>query len=254
MIINGDSREVLKRIKDNSVDLVFSSPPYADIHHYTDNNPKEIGYGQKIDDYINSMAEVFNECGRILKPTGNLWINIMDVMREGRVVRLSEMLIEKMKLPLIERVIWDLRNKMPNIHKHFLANKYEFILHFAKTTDYAFYPEEVRQPLSEWGKKDKRKWKYNPKGSWLGNVWTISATHLPNPVHPAMFPQKLVKRILNGWTQKGDIVMDPFLGSGQCGIVCAEMGREFIGIDVSKKYCKIAQERIRQVERQKRLF
>ncbi|MBT9164554.1 MAG: DNA adenine methyltransferase YhdJ [candidate division WS2 bacterium] len=238
ILVLSDCLKILPLIPDETISLIVTSPPYWNIHKY--NNGNEIGYGQSLDEYIFSMENVFKQFHRILKQSGNVIFNIMDVQRSNNLVRLSDLIIDISPLKLRQRIIWYIPNKMPVVNDRYLVNKYEQLLHFIKSDSYVFNPDSLRLPKSIWAKKDKRKWKFNEKGALLGNVWEIPAVHLENPPHPARFPEKIVSLCIEGWSNKGDLVLDPFLGSGTTSFVAKRLCRKYIGIEVNKNYLNTA--------------
>lgn len=232
----GDCLDILPNIPDNSIDLIWFSPPYWNIHKYT-NSDKEIGFNQSLEEYINSMIKIAEESKRILKDTGNFVINIMDLVRNNRPVLLSHYFIEKFPLIYIQGIIWYISNKAPVSSNRRFVNKFEWILHFAKTDNYYFNKDIVRIP-SKWAEIDKRKWKYNKKGKCPGNVWFIPALRIPNSIHKAAFPQELCRKIIKCFSKEKDIVLDPMAGIGNTIIAARNLDRNYIGIELSEKYYK----------------
>lgn len=242
----GDSLELIKQVPPNSVDLVWFSPPYWNIHKYTDSD-KEIGFGQELEDYIESLVIIQKESNRILKPHGNLVINIMDIVRKNKPIFLSDMLIKEFEMPLIERIVWLIRNKMPVASEVRFSNKFEWILHFAKTGDrYYFNKDGVREPHSHYAAKDKRKWKWNSKGKCPGNVWDIPAYRVSgkNKFHVAGFPIQLCDRVIKCWCPDDGTVLDPFNGGGTTTLSAVRQDKNYIGFDLDQKCCDIAVHRI----------
>lgn len=236
-----DCIDFMKGIPDNYINLIVTSPPYWNIHKYNKGN--EIGFGQTLKQYIASLEKIFVQFKRITKDNGNILFNIMDCMRNGKLIRLSDLIINISPLELKERIIWYIPNKMPVTQNKYLVNKYEWLLHFVKSDNYVFNVDEMRRP-SKYSKIDKREWKYNPKGKLLENVWEIPAKHLPNPVHPAMFPLEIPLRCIKAWSNINDMILEPFAGSGNTLIACKELGRKYIGIEINPEYCEIARRRI----------
>jgi len=236
-IYHGDCREILPQLP--KVDLVLTSPPYWDLHKYSDEE-QEIGFGQSLTDYLTAIGDCFHQMSCLLNDGANVWLNIMDCWRDGKLVPLGDYIIKLSPLKLIEKVIWYIPNKMPVVNECHLVNKFEWLLHFVLSNDYTFCPNAVRLQRSEWAKEDKRTWKYNPNGALLGNVWEIPALHIPDPEHPAMFPQKLASRCILGWSNPDDLVLDPFLGSGTTCYCAKKLNRYSIGIEIEERYCEIA--------------
>lgn len=191
----GNNLDLIEEVSDNSIDLVFYSPPYFDTHRYGESS-KEIGHGQDLRQYLESMAQLNRACARVLKPTGNLVINVMDLVREGRPLPLADWLIDDVAtrldrdcnavtvasddapFHLIQKIIWFIVNKMPVASDRRFCNKFEWILHLAKDpADYYFNLDAVRAPHGKWGAIDakKRPEKWNPLGKNPGNDWSFAA-------------------------------------------------------------------------------
>lgn len=244
-VYQGDCLSLVKQLPDNSVDLIFYSPPYFDVHKYTDSTA-EIGRGQKLDAYIDSMGQLNDECARVLSPTGNLVINIMDLVREGRPVSLGDMLIQKSKLLYIERIVWFIRNKMPVASERRFSNKHEWLIHLSKSDKYFFDKTPVREPHSHYAAKDKRKWKWNANGKCPGNVWDIPAYRVSGKrkFHVAAFPIGLAERVIKCWSPPGGLVLDPFMGSGTTAVAAKSLGRNWIGFELLEKNVNTTNDRI----------
>jgi DNA modification methylase len=243
----GNSLDLIKDVSSESVDLVWFSPPYWDLHKYTDNK-SEIGYYQSLEEYLNSLVEIQKESMRILKPSGNLVINIMDIVRKNVPIFLSDELIKRFEMPFIERIVWSIRNKMPVASKVRFVNKMEWILHFAKYRDgYYFDKDSVREPHSHYAAKDKRKWKWNANGKCPGNLWDIPAYRVSgkNKFHVAGFPIELCNRVISCWCPEGGTVLDPFNGGGTSTLSAAKLKRNYIGFDLDPKSCEIADYRVK---------
>ena len=245
-IVHADCRDILPLIPDKSIDLVLTSPPYWDLHKYSDQE-KEIGFGQSLKTYLAAIENCFHQLYPLLKDDANVWFNIMDCWRDGNLIPLGDLIIKSSPMNLVEKVIWYIPNKMPIVNERHLVNKFEWLLHFKKSDGYYFNADVLRLPRSEWAEKDKRTWKYNLNGALLGNVWEIPAIHIPNPEHPAMFPQMLANRCISGWTKTENLILDPFLGSGTTAYCAKKLGRKCIGIEIEEKYCEIAAKRCSQM-------
>ena len=244
-IICGDCIEEMKKLPDESVDLIWFSPPYWDLHKYS-KSKKEKGYGQTFDEYILSLKKVSEQGKRILKKDGNFIINIMDIVRKNKPMLLSTYCIKNFDLIFIERIVWFIKNKMPVASNRRFVNKFEWVLHFSKSENYYFNKDSIRLPHSIYAKKDKRKW--NKKGKCPGNVWFIEAYRVSgkNKYHVAGFPIKLCEMVIKCWSKPNDLVLDPFVGSGTTAVACKQLGRKFIGIDISPEYCEMARKRLQQ--------
>jgi len=247
-IVCGDCLELMKQLPDGCVDLVVTDPPYWDLHGY---GGEGIGKNQNYEDYIESLWNVHKELFRITADDGSYFLNIMDLRRNERILRISHRMIHQAQREgwqLADEITWFVPNKMSSPSDRFLVNKKETILHFVKTSHFFFEKSPIRISHSDWAKGDKRAWKYRRDGKCPGNVWVISAHHLPNPEHPAMFPIQIPRRCILGWSRPDSITLDPFIGSGRTAVAAKQLNRRFIGFEINESYCKIARERLKQEE------
>ncbi len=271
-----DARHLCDIVKKPIIDVVITSPPYADIKNYGTRN--QIGYGQHYErEYLPSLEKVFGQVFKITKNSGALWI-VVDTFRRNRQVRLLPFdiasICKKVGWTLSDIIIWDKGKTLPWSHKGRLRNVFEYILFFTKSEKYKYYVDRIKDPidLKEWWVKYPER--YSLGGKIPSNVWRI-----PIPVqgswaqdavrHFCPFPPELVERILLLTTDKGDVVLDPFAGSG---IVLAQalcMQRKFLGFDTSGRYVryfktkvlpvirrqwKETQKEMRQLERRRKVF
>jgi DNA modification methylase len=200
-----------------------------------------------MDVYLGELSIIGKELYRITK--NSLFLNIMEVRHNGQASNLVGLLIEdykKIGWLIKNKIIWFIPNKMPTIGNDFLANKFEYCLHFAKHNDVVFNKDALRIPQTKEALKDKRKWKYNNKGRDIGNIWILPALHLPNPPHKTMFPLKLPLNAIKLLSDKFDTILDLFMGSGTTLIACEQLERNSIGIEISKEYCKLAYQRLQK--------
>lgn len=250
--IKGNCLEQLKNIRSESVDLVFYSPPYWNLHKYGDDEG-EIGFNQTYSEYLESMVQVTKECRRILKDNGNYVVNIMDLVRNNIPIMISNDFIHRFtneaEMIFVERIVWHIKNKMPVASDKRFCNKMEWILHFSKTDAYYFDKDSVREPHSEYAAKDKRKWKWNSKGKCPGNNWNIPAYRVSgkNKNHVAGFPEALCDRVIKCWCPENGTVLDPFAGSGTTGISAVKNKRSCILIEKEQKYYDVIRKRFSEL-------
>lgn len=235
-LILGDCLNKLKELKDNSIDLVVTSPPYnkkglSGKSKVGNNVWKKfnIDYNEYGDDmneveYQLWMIEVLNELYRVIKPNGSIFFNHKPRRYDNKVI-LPSTFIEKSKLNLYQLIIWNRKNS-PNIRKDVLLPNTEHIYWLTKGK-----PSTYKENLEK---------QYNTE------VWEISVEKQKE--HPAPFPTQLVKNCINLTTLQNDIVLDPFMGSGTTGEVCVHTNRNFIGIEMDKKYIKISKKRIESAQ------
>lgn len=239
-IICGDSEDILKGINNNTVDLIFTSPPYnfgIDYEKYIDSN----FWG----DYLDKLFSIFDECIRILKFGGRIIINIQPLFSDYIPIHhiISNYFMNK-KLIWKGEIIWEKNNynckytswgswKSPS--SPYLKYTWEFIEVFCKGD------------LKHDGNSNNIDIKADEFKEWVLAKWSIGPEkNMKKFDHPAMFPEKLVERVLKLFSYKDDIVLDPFNGVGTTTLVSSLLNRNYLGIDISEKYCKIAQERIQK--------
>ncbi|EGO6012984.1 DNA-methyltransferase [Enterococcus faecalis] len=257
IIANEDSLEFMKSLPDNSVDLIISSPPY--------NVGKEYEDKVTLDEYLAFQKEIISEIYRILKPTGNVAWEVGNYIDNKEVYPLDILfypIFKELGFKLRNRIIWRFGH---GLHaKLRFSGRYETILWFSKSDEYTFNLDPVRIPSKYPGKRHykgnkKGELSGNPKGKnpedvwdiilqdWEEEVWNIvnvKANHVEKTEHPAQFPIELVDRLILALSNSGDTVLDPFGGSGSTLISAVKNSRKGISIDLSKKYTKIADDRL----------
>lgn len=232
-IILGDSLNEMKLIESNSVDCIVTSPPYnkkglmggkkklgnqiwkkfnIDYSSYDDNLAES--------DYCDWMVEVLDEMYRIIKPNGSIFFNHKP-RRHNNKVFLPTDFIYKSKLDIYQLIIWN-RMSSPNIRKDVLLPCTEHIYWLSKGK-----PKTYKESLNK---------------DFHSEIWTINPDR--GSQHPAPFPEKLVENCLLLTTEVGDLVLDPFLGSGTTSKVAKNLGRNVIGIELDENYYKIALNRL----------
>lgn len=256
-IINQDSLEYLKKLKDNSIDLIVTSPPY--------NVGKEYETKTSLQLYLDSIIPIIDEVIRVLKPTGNIAWQVGNYIHSKEVYPLDIYYYDIFKqrgLKLRNRIIWHFGH---GLHaKTRFSGRYETILWFSKSDDYTFNLDPVRVPSKYPNKKNykgknKGKLSGNPKGKnpedvwevlqndWENEIWNIvnvKSNHVEKTIHPAQFPIELADRLVLALSNENDIVLDPFGGVGTTLISAVKNNRIGISIDTNDQYCKVAQERL----------
>ena len=250
-IIIGDSREMIE-IKNNSIDLIITSPPYWHIKDYEVEG--QIGYGQSLHQYLKDLYRVWKECYRILKPGRRLCINIGDQFARSiiygryKIIPLHAEFIaqcEDIGFDYMGAIIWQKKTTMnttgganvmgsyPYPPNGMIEIDYEFILIFKKPGK----GKKVSKEIKEKSKLTKEEWKEYFYGHWyFGGAKQIG--------HEAMFPEELPKRLIKMYTFIGDTVLDPFLGSGTTVKVALELNRNAIGYEINKNFLDIIEEKL----------
>ena len=262
-ILQGDSAEVLKTLPDNSIDLIVTSPPYADQR-------KSTYGGISPDKYVEWFLPISEQLLRVLKPSGTFVLNIKEKVVEGeRSTYVMELILAMRKQGWLwtEEFIWHKKNSYPGKWPNRFRDAWERLLQFNKSKKFAMYQEEVMVPMGDWAKSrlknlsDTDKRRDNSKvGSGFGknisnwidrekayptNVLHL-ATECNNKKHSAAFPEELPEWFIKLFTKEGDMVLDPFAGSGTTLFVAERMGRSAIGIEIMEDYYKMIKNQLEE--------
>ena len=269
-IFHGDSAEVLKALPDNTIDLVVTSPPYADQR-------KSTYGGISTDQYVEWFLPISEQLLRVLKPTGTFILNIKEKVVNGeRSTYVMELILAMRKQGWLwtEEFIWHKKNSYPGKWPNRFRDAWERLLQFNKSKKFAMYQEEVMVPMGDWAKTRLKKLSETDKrrdtskvGSGFGknisnwvdrdkayptNVLHL-ATECNNKKHSAVFPEELPQWFMKLFTQEGDTVLDPFAGSGTTLFVAERMGRNAIGIEIMQEYYQMIKEQITLLESEPQL-
>jgi site-specific DNA-methyltransferase (adenine-specific)/site-specific DNA-methyltransferase (cytosine-N4-specific) len=261
----GDSKDVLKRLSDNSVDLIVTSPPYADQRNGT--------YGGiHHDKYVDWFLPISEQLLRVIKPTGTFVLNIKEKVVDGeRSTYVMELILEMRKQGWLwtEEFIWHKKNCYPGKWPNRFRDAWERLLQFNKDKKFHMYQDEVMVPIGDWSKSrlknlsETDKIRDNSKvgsgfgkniSNWLTrdkayptNVLHL-ATECSNKNHSAAFPEELPVWFIKLFTKENDVVLDPFMGSGTTLFVANRMKRHSIGIDNIPEYYEMVKKQIKSVE------
>ncbi len=259
----GDCKDVLKEIPTNSVNLIFTSPPYADQR-------KSTYGGIKPNEYVDWFLPISKELLRILNPKGTFVLNIKEKVVNGeRSTYVMEMILAMRKQGWLwtEEFIWHKKNSFPGKWPNRFRDAWERLLQFNKSKKFDMYQEEVMVPIGDWAKKrlknlsDTDKIRDNAKNgsgfgknvsNWLtrdkafpDNVLHL-ATECNNKKHSAAFPEHLPEWFIKLFSKTGDTVLDPFMGSGTTNFVAQKMSRNSIGIEIVPEYYYTVKEKIEE--------
>ena len=255
-ILLGDCLEVMAKLPDNSVDLVVTSPPYADARAHTYG-------GVKPDEYVEWFAPRAEQIHRILKPTGSFVLNIKEKAIDGErsmyVLDLITHLKKEVEYLWVEEYIWHKTTSMPGKWKYRFRDAWERIVHFAKTKDLKMNQKAVMQPVSDWTQRrlanmsendlTRQNSSTNPKTGRRISAWVDRDKVYPSNVlhrapvchntgHSAAFPDWLPEFFIQLFTDPGDVVLDPFSGSGTTFRVAQTLDRVGVGIEIKEEYVK----------------
>lgn len=253
VVLFGDCREVLKGVPTDSVDLIVTSPPYADQRVST--------YGGiKPDAYVEWFMHVALELHRVLRPTGTFILNIKERVVDGeRHTYVLELILEMRRRGWLwtEEFVWHKKNCYPGKWPNRFRDSWERLLQFNKQKQFKMFQESVMVPTGDWAKARLRKLSATDRtrdeskvgsgfgkniSNWLDrdqayptNVLHM-ATECGNRSHSAAFPEALPEWFIKLFTEPGDCVLDPFAGSGTSLRVARRLGRTAVGVENNREY------------------
>lgn len=260
LIVGGDSRDVLARVPDNTFQCCVTSPPYWSLRDY--NIPGQIGLEEHLADYFANLVAVFDQVRRVLREDGTLWLNVGDSYTSGgRTWRAPDkknpvramsvrpptptglkpkdligvpwrlaFALQEAGWFLRADIVWNKPNCQPESVKDRPTRSHEMLFLFSKSEQYHYDPTAIR----------------GPNGRNIRTVWDIN-TQAYKDAHFATYPPALVEPCLALGSREGDLVLDPFLGSGTTGQVALRMGRRFVGVELNPEYVEIAKRRMKEL-------
>lgn len=264
-ILLGDAKKQLARLRSSSVDLIFTSPPYAERRKSTYGGVSQY-------EYVDWFMPIADELFEVLKPTGTFVLNIKESAFNGeRSTYVLELILEMRKRGWLwtEEFIWHKKNSYPGKWPNRFRDSWERLLQFNKDKRFNMYQEAVMVPMGDWAKSRLRKLSDTDKvrdpskvGSGFGKnisnwvnremAYPTNVIHLAtecnNKNHPAAFPEELPEWFIKLFTVEGDTVLDPFMGSGTTILVANRMGRNSVGIEILPEYVDMVREKVKQLE------
>lgn len=247
-LILGDARR-LPEIESGSVDFIVTSPPYWNLKDYG-GDERSIG-ATSYDQYIADLNYVWEECYRVAREGAVMVINVNSRRHKKEFYPIAFDIVNAMEnWRFHDMNVWYIPNALPQPNHYMerlLDNKMEFLLVFVKgdADSYTFHKPRVPQKYLH---ADPRAGKKNTRGRCLGNILRIPAYRPPNVkkmnYHVAAFPEELVSFFLECYTDEGDTVFDPFVGSGTTLKICRVMNRNGIGCEVNSDFAPLIRERI----------
>ncbi len=270
-IINGDALEELKNFENGFFRCCITSPPYWGLRDY--GIPHQIGAEEKVSDYITKLVDIFHEVKRVLSDDGTLWVNIGDSYTSGNRkwrdvdrknpargmdyrpptpegLKPKDLIGVPWRLAfalqrdgwyLRSDIIWFKPNCQPESVKDRPTRAHEYLFLLSKEKQYHYNYISILEKTETKGRfRNKR------------TVWEIKTE--PNPWnHFAIFPESLVEPCILAGSDEGDVILDPFCGSGTVGVVALKLNRKFIGIELNSEYTKLANDRIREIRKNARI-
>lgn len=250
ILLEGDSFELLKEIKEKSVDMIFADPPYfLSSGGISCHNGKQVSVDKgewditkTIEDRIVYHRKWISLCRNVLNDNGTIWISatLHSVYAIG-------VALEMEGFSIINNIIWQKPNPAPNLACRCFTHSTETIIWARKQltakkkgNHYYDYPLMKEQ---NGGKQMKDVWKFEDEPE-LWNIPTTPAREKKEGKHPTQKPLELLKRIILASTKEDDLVLDPFSGSGTTGVACKLLNRKYIGIEQEKDYLEMSRRRI----------
>ncbi|MCD4783536.1 MAG: site-specific DNA-methyltransferase [Candidatus Eremiobacteraeota bacterium] len=242
----GDCLKLLRNLPNESVDLIVSSPPYNIGKVENDRKP--------IESYLNWQKNILAECHRTLKSKGSIFWQVGTYVDNNK----YHIPLDIRFFPILESLGMIPRNRIVWIRPHGVhaklkfSGRYETILWFTKTMNYNFFLDPIKVPQKYsnkkyWKGEKKGELSCDPLGKNPGDIWAfrnVRHNHEEDTVHPAQFPEDLVRRIILCTTVPGDIVLDPFMGVGTTAVVAKRLNRFYCGAEINEEYVSIANQRI----------
>ena len=264
-IILGDCLAILKELPSDSIDLIVTSPPYADSRKHTYG-------GVSPDEYVAWFLPIALELQRVLSPQGTFILNIKEkVVNTERHTYVIELILELRRQGWLwtEEFIWHKKNSYPGKWPNRFRDGWERCLQFNKQKNFNMYQEAVMVPMGDWAKArlknlsetDKRR--DNSKvesgfgkniSNWIGrekaypNNVLHFATESSNKSHSAAFPESLPSWFIKLFTQPDDLILDPFLGSGTTAVAAKRLGRHYLGIELLPEHVIVAEREVERVQ------
>lgn len=260
----GDCNKILDQLTPNSVDLIFTSPPYADQR-------KTVYGGIHPSKYVEWFLPISTKLLRVLKPSGTFILNIKEKVQNGeRCTYVLELILEMRRQGWLwtEEFIWHKKNSYPGKWPNRFRDAWERLLQFNKSRYFNMYQDKVMVPMGDWRKtrlinlSETDKKRDNSKvgsgfgkkiSNWIGREMAYPsnvihlATECSNKKHGATFPESLPEWFIKLFTKSGDLVLDPFAGSGTTNFVAYKMQRGTIGIEILPEYYNIILDKFNNV-------
>lgn len=262
-IHQGDCLDVLPALGSASIDLIFTSPPYADRR-------KNTYGGIKPEEYVDWFLPRSEQLMRVLKPTGSFVLNIKEKAENGeRHTYVLELILALRKQGWLwtEEYLWHKKNCYPGKWPNRFRDSWERLLHFTKARKFKMNQETVMVPMGDWadarlkslGKNDVVRFDSQVGSGFGKNIANWSqrsmayptnvlhlATECGNKNHSAAFPKALPEWFIKLFTDEGDWVLDPFAGSGTTLAMAKSLGRNSIGIEILPEYCDMSRNRLQE--------
>ncbi|MCA1040551.1 site-specific DNA-methyltransferase [Bacillus infantis] len=233
------------------IDLIVTSPPYWDMKQYGD--VEQTGFHQSYEEYLNDIQQTFDTLYKLSKDTATLYVNSDTLKRNGRIIRLPDDIANRLEeVGWIHQdvIIWDKGKTLPWSRKGQMRNTFEYIHMFTKSKNYKYYIERVKtvDELKEWWVDYPER--YSPEGKVPDNIWEYI---IPTQgswgtkkdfgdkefKHACPFPPEMMARIIKLSSDEGDVVFDPYAGTGTLLATAEKLNRKYLGLDTNPEYKQI---------------
>lgn len=252
-IIQGDASEVLKDFGDGCVDMVLTSPPYDNLRKY--NGAGDSWNHEKFKDIASELYRVVKDGGVVV------WV-VNDKVEKGSKTGSSfrqALYFMELGFCLNDTMIWVKKNPLPVVRQPRYSPRFEYMFVFSKGKPKTFNPimretkcggQHYTSTAKKMGGESGRRslvYDVNKKAVEY-NVWEMAIAQNKTS-HPDVFPIELADRHIKSWSNPGDVVLDPFVGSGTTALSAKALGRHYIGIDMQPEYCEMSEERLKNVKK-----
>ena len=239
-IVLGDSQH-MENLPDNSVHLMITSPPY--------NVSKDYDADLTLAQYLRLLHNVFQETWRVLVPGGRVAINVANIGRKPYIPLHAYIIniLQEIGFHMRGEIIWDkgasagvscASGSFASASNPCLRDVHEYILIFSKQSNKL----QASNKVNTIKKKDFVE--------WTKSIWSFPTESAKKIGHPAPFPEELPRRLIEFYSFKGNVILDPFMGSGTTAIAALNVGRHFVGYEIDSTYLQIAKSRIKEVQNQ----
>lgn len=254
LLFRRDSLQAMRCLDPNIIDLTVTSPPY--------NIGKEYERPLALDEYISWCTEWIREVHRLTTAGGAFWLNLGYVSKQNiaRAIPIPYLLWDKVPFFLIQEIVWHYGAGVA-ARNSFSPRNEKFLWYVKNEINYRFNLDDVRDPEVKYPNQKKNgKLKCNPLGKNPSDVWLFpkvtSGTDRASPErtsHPAQFPVAVIERIIKACSDSGDVLLDPFMGSGTTALVAMQLSRPVIGFELSERYMEIAINRLESFFEEQRI-
>jgi len=253
-IYNRDCIDGMNAIAPGMIDLTVTSPPY--------NIGKEYESSLALRDYINWSADWIKSVHRVTRPDGSFWLNLGYISMEGRAraIPLPYLLWERIPFYLMQEIVWHYGAGVA-ARQAFSPRNEKFLWYVKSPEAYSFNLDQIRDPDVKYPNQKKNgRLKCNPLGKNPSDVWIIpkvtsgaNRSSKERTAHPAQFPVAVIERIILASSEPGDVILDPFMGSGTTALVASKLGRRVIGFELSSRYMEVVIGRLEESIEERRI-